>query len=230
MKSITREVWGYAILLVILFSIAAIAVWQTISFFQPGIAASPDDVTFPIAMWSLTLGFMLIAGAYGIWAIKFSADMESRRRIGRFVDAMDYFSDGLLAIDLNEQLAGSNPAAAQITGTTFEKGSTLSSACPCLSAQDVKMLLGSKEPAEVEKLSFVAGTRRTLRFRSQPSEDLTLIAISDVTGVSAERAYNRQKARLQLVGHLARGMAHDFNRILCGSISFSKFKEFFFGK
>lgn len=215
MKSVAREVWGYAVLLIILFSIAAIAVWETISFFEPIMQANQDGVTFPIVMWSLTLGFMLIAGAYGIWAIKFSAEMESRRRIGRFVDAMDYFTDGLLAIDRNEQIAGSNPAAVAITGTTFEKGFTLSQSCPCLSDQDVKLLLGSREPAEVERIAFVSGTQRMLRFRSQPSEDLTLIAISDVTGVNAERAYNLQKARLQLVGHLARGMAHDFNRILC---------------
>ncbi|MDD4870678.1 MAG: hypothetical protein PHR77_08960 [Kiritimatiellae bacterium] len=214
MKSFRREVWSYAILLIILFCIASIAVWQTITYFQE-FTFSPEDMTFPIVMWSLTLGFMLIAGAYGLWAIKFSAQAESRRRIGRFVDAMDYFSDGLLVVDRNGQITGSNPAAEKITCTTVEKEKSLLSVCPSLSDQDVNILLHSNEPIEVERTAMMSGSPKTLRYRSQPSEDLTLIEISDVTTLNTERLHNRQKARLQLVGHLARGMAHDFNRLLC---------------
>ena len=216
MQTIRREIWGYAILLVILFTIASIAVWETISFFQTVISSAPgDEVIFPIVMLSLTLGFMMIAGAYGLWAIKFSAQTESRRRVGRFVDAMDYFTDGLLVVDRNRKIAGSNPAAISIAGQLFKKNMPVAAACPNLSSRDIDILLQSKEPSEFEATALIAGSPRTLRYRSQPSEDLTLIAISDITTMNSERAYNRQRARLQLVGHLARGMANDFNRLLC---------------
>lgn len=213
MKSFRSEVWSYAILLVILFSISAIAVWQTILRFQPH--SSPDDLTFPIVMWSLTLGFMLIAGSYGLWAIKFSAEAESRRRIGRFVDAMTYFKDGLLAVDRKGRINGSNPASSVITGITFEKKMPFASTFPYLSDREIDMFLNSEEPAEAEQTVLISGSPTTLRFRSQPSEDMTLIAISDVTAMNEERLHNRQRARLELVGNLARGMAHDFNRLLC---------------
>ena len=114
MASISREIWGYAVLLIILFSIAALAVWQTISFFQ-----SPDDLTFPVVMWSLTMGFMLIAGAYGLWAMKFSAQAESRRRIGRFVDAMDYFPDGLIVLDKNGDLVAESAIRVRGNGSVL---------------------------------------------------------------------------------------------------------------
>jgi len=211
MPSIRREVWSYAILLVILFSISALAVWETILRFQP----SSDDLTFPIVMWSLTLGFMLIAGAYGLWAIKFSAEAESRRRIGRLVDAMTYFTDGLIAVDRKGRINGSNPASSTITGITFEKNMPFAAAFPFLNETDIDMLLNSTEPTEVEQTVLVAESTKTLRFRSQPSGDMVLVAISDVTAMNAERLHNRQRARLELVGHLARGMAHDFNRLLC---------------
>jgi len=213
-RSFRREIWGYAVLLIILFSIATIAVWQTIAYFQSIRSDSPDDLTVPAIMWSLTLGFMLIAGAYGLWAIKFSAQAESRRRIGRFVDAMSYFKDGLVAVDKKGRITGSNPAAATITNATFEKNTDLAEVCPYLSNNEITLLLLSTEPAEVERSIIMNGTTRTLRFRSNPSEDLRVITISDVTDMNAQQAYNRQKARLQLVGQLGRGMAHDFNRLL----------------
>ena len=215
MPSIRREIWGYAVLLVILFSIASVAVWETISFFQSAIASSPDDIIFPIVMWSLTLGFMLIAGAYGLWAMKFSAQSESRRRIGRFVDAMDYFPDGLILVDRSGNIAGSNPVVATITGNAGKKGASFAEVYPYISQHDVDLLINSDIPVELEASAIVSGSHKTFRFRSQPSEDMKVVAISDVTSLNVERVYNRQKARLQLVGHLSRGMANDFNRLLC---------------
>ncbi len=39
--------------------------------------------------------------------------------------------------------------------------------------------------------------------------------ISDVTSLEAKRESTRQSARLQLIGEIARGMAHDVNTLLC---------------
>jgi len=48
--------------------------------------------------------------------IQFSAG-RGRRRVSRFVDAMDYLHDGLLATDRKGRITGSNPAARNIAGT-----------------------------------------------------------------------------------------------------------------
>ncbi|MDA0991003.1 MAG: hypothetical protein O3A51_09655, partial [Verrucomicrobia bacterium] len=119
MKLITREATGYAVLLVILFAIASIAVWQTLSYLAGHLSGGDYAVTATL-ICVITFGFMLIAGAFGLWAVQFAAESESRRRIGRFVDAMDYLQDGLLAINEKAIVTGSNPAARDLAGIDFE--------------------------------------------------------------------------------------------------------------
>jgi len=214
MRLFPREAWSYAVLLVVLFSIGTIAVWHTLSYLEQHVSASELGVV-TIMMWSLTLGFMLIAGAFGLWAIRFSADAESRRRIGRFVDAMHFLHDGLLVLDRRGRVTGSNPAAAPLLTSELTKNQPLREAFPCLSEDDVEALLDTKEPNEVERLLNARDSSRSLRFRSYPSEDLTLVLISDVTAMNVRRLRSRQAARLQLIGQIARGVAHDFNNLLC---------------
>lgn len=220
MRFFRTEVWSYAILLIILFAIATVAVWETISYLNELLdkAGQGGEInTVIIVMWALTLGFMFIAGAFGLWAIKFSAEAESRRRIGRFVEGMEFFRDGLLAVDRKGRISGSNPAIKKMTGLSVETTDSLGAACPSLSEEDIRLLLDPKEPNEVERSVLGnSGESRTIRFRSQPSGDLSLIMVSDVTAMNSQRLRNRQVAKLQLVGQLARGAAHDFNSLLCG--------------
>lgn len=213
MRLITRGALGYAVLLIILFAIATIAVWQTLAYIEEQISLEQYKIVMAL-IWALTLGFMLIAGAFGIWAIQFSVEAESRRRIGRLVDAMDYLRDGLLAVDRKGRITGSNPAAAKIVGSTLTKHESIEDVFTCLSKEDVSLLLSTKEPNEVERKLVSANISRILRFRSQPSEGLTLVLVSDVTTLNAQRRRSRQIARLQLIGQLARGVAHDFNNLL----------------
>ncbi len=215
MRLFSRETWSYAILLVILFAMASVAVWQTIVYIEARVPRT-EFGTIAALIWSLTLGFMLIAGAFGIWAVEFSAEAESRRRIGQLVSAMEYLHDGLLAIDPRGRITGANPAVARFAGRDVPGGTPVEDAFPCLREGDVRALQQSRVPAEVERTAGAGAERKTLRFRSQPAEGLTLVLISDVTTMEAYRQHKLQAARLQLIGQLARGVANDFNNILCG--------------
>ena len=66
MRLFQKETWSYAVLLVVLFSIAAVAVWRTIEYLQA--LMPPDHYNIvAVVIWSLTMGFMLIAAAFGLW-------------------------------------------------------------------------------------------------------------------------------------------------------------------
>ena len=214
MRLFSKEASSYAVLLVILFAIAAIAVWETLSYLSGRV--TPEDYTVvALLICVITFGFMLIAGAFGLWAVQFAAAAEGRRRIGRFVDAMDYLQDGLLAVDARGRVTGSNPAARSLSGTDLESSPSLREVFTQLSESDAESIVRSREPYEVERQHYTDETMRMLRFRSQPSEGLTLLLVSDVSTMEARRLHNRQIARLQLIGEIARGVAYDFNNILC---------------
>jgi len=214
MRAFPKGSTSYAVLLIILFAIAALAVWHTLGFLELHV----DREAFPLVavlIWSLTLGFMLIAGAFGMWAVRFAARQEIRRSIGRVVDAMDYLRDGLLAVDRRQRIQGANPGARSLSGGLAEEGVLLRDAFPFLSESDVAEILKKDEPREVAASQNVGDSLRSLRFRSQPSEGLNLVLISDVTVMEAQRMQHRQAARLQLIGQIARGVAYDFNNLLC---------------
>ncbi len=215
MKLFTKESSNYAVLMVVLFAIAAIAVWQAISFLHERV---PDtDVGLITAMlWAISMGFMLIAGAFGLWSIQFAAYAESRRRISEIVSTMDYLQDGLLAVDKYDRAIACNPAAQDMLhGQPFRRR-PLVDVFPSLQAGDVEILLHDNIPQEVERAHIDEGLTHTLRFRSQPTRGVTLILVSDVTAARARRQHRQQSAKLQLVGQLARAVANDFNNLLCG--------------
>ena len=95
MRFIRKEAWGYAVLLIVLCATASVAAWQTISFLHGRLSESQFNIA-AAAVWLQTLGFMLIAGAFGLWAVQFAGEAESRRRIALLVTAMDYIRDGLI--------------------------------------------------------------------------------------------------------------------------------------
>lgn len=170
-----------------------------------------------IAVWSLTMGVMFLTGAFGLWAIRSSVEIEGRRRIGRFVSAMDYLSDGLVLLDKNGRIVGFNPSLSRLLPTLVAniEATLLTDLFPCVSRKDLDCLMDLSAPRELERDCAESGVLRTLRFRSQPSSGVRLVLISDVTDTRSEEIRRRQVALLQLVGRIAGGVAHDFNNILC---------------
>ena len=220
MTFLPQSAWRYAVLIIILFAIVAVAAMTIISYLQDQITEQTTTETIKqlsIAVWALTMGCMFLAGALGLWAIRSTTEIESRRRIGRFVDTMDYLSDGLLAIDGKGLVRGSNPAARQLAPRALSSRKTvmLREAFTSLTEQDLRQLLDPFQPREIEKDCVYRQGLRTLRFRSQPSEGLMLILISDITAHHSQEIRKRQIAQLQIIGRLAAGVAHDFNNILC---------------
>ncbi|MBN2302421.1 MAG: hypothetical protein JXN60_07900 [Lentisphaerae bacterium] len=213
MKLFSKEATGYAVLLVILFAIATIAVWETISYLEQ-LLPNKQFRIITVIVWSITLGFMFIAGAFGLWAIQFSAAAESRRRIGRLVDTMHYISDGILAIDHRGRITGSNPAASKMLGVEIVGNERMTSLFPALKPENLALLLDRKTPNEIEYDLKRPNDATIIRLRSQPSEDLILILMCDVTSLNAQRSRARQIARLELIAQLARAVANDFSNLL----------------
>ncbi len=214
-RLLPKEGWRYAALLVLLFAIAAVATREVIRYIETRIPAQ-EILAASAIVASLTLGLMLIAGAFGLWAIRFSAEAESIRRIGGLVDHMHYIRDGVIAVNRHGIISGVNPAATDLFGDEIRHGQPIEVAFPTLTENDCRVLRDEHEPCEVERDVSVHDTRRSLRFRSQPAQGTTIILISDITHMVNDRLRRRQNAYLQLLGHIARGVANDFNDLLCG--------------
>lgn len=220
MRIFRSGIWSYGVLLVILFCIATIAVWHTITYIAE-LVPMQDFADVAALIWALTLGFMLIAGAFGLWAIRFFGQVEIRRSIGKFVDAMDYISDGLVTLDRRSRVTGSNPAARRMMDAAFAEDEPVARSLPMFSADELAAFLSRTDPSEEERDVNIPTGRRTYRFRTQPSDEHTLLIISDVTSTHVQRTRARQAAQLQLIGQIAQGVASDFNKLLCAISGYS---------
>jgi PAS domain-containing protein len=215
MQRLPQEGWRYAFLLVVLFAISALATQATINYITPLVAISELRVVTGMVC-ALTFGLMFISGAFAVWAIRFSAEAESLRRLGRVVDNMTYIRDGVLAVDRQGRITGMNPTAREILEASGEPLHTLAEIHPALSEKDITLLLQGELPEEVECTYGQEGDERVFRFRSQPAKGANLILISDVTRLTHTRARHRRAAYLQLIAHISQGVANDFNSLLCG--------------
>ena len=117
MKPIVGNAWRYAVLIIFLFVIIAVAAHSVISHFEQEISALQAEQLsswLSFAIWALTMGCMFITGALGLLAIRSASEAEGRQRIGRFVEVMDYLADGAIAVERNGVITGMNPAAREL--------------------------------------------------------------------------------------------------------------------
>jgi signal transduction histidine kinase len=220
MKISYRGIWRYTWQMLALLVIASVAVHSTVSFLEDQIAnPAADGRILPFGplwvFWAMVVGFMFLVGGLSLWTLQFATESESLRRVGNLVDAMKMIKDALVSLDAKGHITGSNPTAATLALTPPRKGVLLREVFPCLSEEDLTLLLDPQEPNEVERLLIKDNASRTLRFRSQPSDGMTILLISDVTQMLVREKRRQQLARWQLIGRIARGIAHDFNNLLC---------------
>lgn len=219
MKYFPRGTWGYAILLVVLFAIAAIATQRVVDFTAERFDApeyAPAVQAFSLAIWLLTMGFMFLSGALGLLAISSTAEYETRHRLARIVNTMNSIADGLLVVDARGQIRGANAALRRLMPESFSgsRYPSLGAVFPELQADDLGKLLNPGNPCEIEIKRQSASGARMLRFRTQPAEGILLLFVSDITETHAAALRQQQAAKLQLLGRVAGGVAHDFCNIL----------------
>lgn len=223
MRSLPQAIWQYATFLILLFVIASISAWTTISdiYAATDLVSNPEDYSRAIDMitfkvWAQTMGFLLISGAFGLWAIKFSADAESRRRVAQFVESMDYMTDGLLLLDNSGRILATNSSLKAIVSYDVTNNTTLGDLFPFLQEGDIKVLLGTKGPNEVHKDTIDAQGKQTLRLRSQTAGSNLILFVSDVTTMRVHELQKQHLTRVGMIGRIARGVTNDFNNILSG--------------
>lgn len=209
--------WRYASLVLVLLLIGGATSWVVVEalFRHPALATAPE--AFPLlamTIMALTTGFLFLSGAFGIWAVRTTTEVEGRRRVGRFVEELGAIEDAILLLDGDGTISDMNEAARGYT-TLLPPGATkLRELFPTLSSDDATLLLNASAPLELERVATVDEALRTLRFRSEPHGEFSLCWVSDITH-SKQRDYQRlQQNRCQLIGRIAGSIAHDFNNIL----------------
>jgi PAS domain-containing protein len=215
MQSLPKESWRYAFLLVLLFAIATVATHATIGYIEPLVAPGEHRVLTAI-LCTLIAGLMLISASFAVWAIRFSAESESQRRLGQLVSTMTYIKDGVLILDRHGNVTELNPAAREMLSIADMRETPLKELFPHLADADRQRLVSTGQPEEVECAAGATKQGHMFRLRSQPSKGVTLLLVSDVTRLTDDRSRRRRAAYLQLMGHIAQGVANDFNNLLCG--------------
>ena len=214
LKSSERK---FAFLLVLLLAIMGIAPAAILEYINATHAAG-EPLSVRVIMMGillLTAGFLFMAGGLGMWAFRSTMTSERQHMLGRFVDAMEYLSDGLLCLSPEGRVTGANLAVRNMATASQESSPWLNDLFPELTDLDIEKILESKRHYEVERNIVRDGNMMTFRFRSQYEEGLLLLLVCDVTSQRAEERVLRQHAQLQFIGRIARGVAHDFNNILC---------------
>lgn len=210
--------WRYASLVLVLLLIGGATSWVVVEalFQHPALASAPE--AFPLlamTIMALTTGFLFLSGAFGIWAIRTTTEVEGRRRVGRFVEELGSIEDAILLVDRDGSISDMNEAAREYTRLLPSGVTELRDLFPTLSSDDATLLLNASGPLELERVATVGEALRTLRFRSEPHGEFSLCWVSDVTHAKQRDYQELQQSRFQLIGSIAEGLTQNFHDILC---------------
>jgi len=140
---------------------------------------------------------------------------------------------GMLLVDMRPRVLYANPAAARILG--FERPESILGQTPPLLAQ-----LGWQAESLLEKLKHTrhlrkeltiqapGGSQRFLRLNAvlvgeaQHEDARALVMLADVTEEERMRQQFLQAQKMETLGQLASGVAHDFNNVLAAITGFSE--------
>lgn len=208
--------WQYALLLIILFAIVSVAVVGLLEFSRDHMDTTIFK-TFAFSIWTITLALMFIGGAFGLYTVRYSVVLEGKKRVGRFVQTMDYFQDGLLLMDPSGKIIAKNPIADKYFEAIKDSDDLhLKDLSSSLTEEQIDILLDRDVVGEVELNVSVKGQpKHYYRLRSQINELLQLVIISDITESNRKKMLNRQVAELSLISQISQGVANDLNTLLC---------------
>lgn len=219
MKSMRKGEWRYAGLVMVLLVLAGVAGMLVVAEFgnRPAMMnAGPILEDMMLAVLALTTGLMFLAGGFGIWAIRTTSMVEGTQRVARFIEDMDYLPDGIILLDRRGRIQGMNRVAKVLAAVGSQAvRPALRDVFPCLTERDETGLLDAEAGYDVERVARRGHELYSLRFASQPSADLSIVQVRDVTAARTRQMKDRQVAHFQLIGRIARGVAHDFNNVLC---------------
>ena len=168
--------------------------------------------------WILAL-FTLVVGALAIalwrWGMLVALERSEGIRMRRLFSVLNHLQDALVAADDQGRMLGCNLSARRVINGHVESGKLLHEVFDFLSEEDATRLIDRSQPAELIRNRMNGARDITFRIRSYPSDDMTLVVMSDVTRQQRRAAVEEKEAELQLIGRIAQGVAHDFNNILC---------------
>jgi PAS domain S-box-containing protein len=147
---------------------------------------------------------------------------------------LDSLGEGAISVSLDDTVHGLNPEACRITGWSVEeaKGLPVCDVLKIVSSPTCQSLKSIEDPESVEKAPVLVRKDGTERFISLVKTTIrdasgrafgTVATFRDITDEIGTRAQLRQSLRLESIGRLAGGVAHDLNNLLIPIITHSEY-------